>query len=468
MIARWGLLLLAMAAAASDAASVDFTACASRYAAPQSTVESQGLPGGARPVGVTDDLGPLLALVGSARVFALGEPGHGAHEPLALRNRLFEYLVENGGFTAVALETSFTESRALHDFVAGRDRDRDGDHDHDHDRSGSRPGDARSLVRRDLSWGFGEFLENVELIQWLHDYNADVAHARKVNFYGIDISGADNQDSFSNARAAVDQALRALAQIRPALAERFRIRLAHSLQLFSDRDYHKLSPREDAELERSFGSIVTALQGSKVDFVAQSGADEFEWALRNIVMAQRLQAMFKVTPPRGEGVAILPADYKLVNVRDATMAANVQWVLRQEGAGARLLLFAHDAHVMNASSRGGIWSVFEHPPQMMGQHLRRELGNGLVTVGTLVRATQPNLPQPLALPDSVEDALAGLNLPLFLLDLHKAACSPEAVDWLSRRHPIHANFNTELDIVPGSAFDAVEFVAAAGAAHTAP
>lgn len=455
-MARWYLLLLVMAATASEAGPLDFAACAARYATPQSTVESQPV-GAAGDVGherAVDDLAPLPTLAGRARVFALGEPGHGAHEPLALRNRMFEYLIERGGFTAVALETSFTESRALHDLVAGQAG------------ADAGSGDARTLVRRDLSWGFGGFLENVELIQWLHDYNADTSHARKVAFYGIDISGADNNDSFSNARNSVDQALHALARVRPLLAERFRARLEHSLQFFSDHDYHRLSSREELELQRGFTAIATALQHGKSDLVAQSGAEEFEWALRDIVMAQRLQALFKVTPPRSEGVAMLPGDYKLVNVRDATMAANVQWVLSQGGAGAKLLLFAHDAHVMNASSRGGIWNVFERPPQMMGQHLRRELGRDeLVTVGTLVRATQPDLPPAVALPDSVEDALAGLNLPLFLLDLHQAACTPQALDWLSRQHPIHANFNTELDIVPGSAFDAVEFVATAGPAH---
>ncbi|HEY0340276.1 MAG TPA: erythromycin esterase family protein [Steroidobacteraceae bacterium] len=451
MKARWFLLLLLTAAAVGDAGPVDFAACASRYATPQATVESQTLPGGRRYDGRTDDLAPLLSIVGDARVFALGEPGHGAHEPLALRNRMFEYLVEHGGFTAVAIETSFTESRALHEFVAGRAVDSSGD--------------VRTMVRRDLSWGFGGYVENVELIQWLHDYNTEASHAHKVSFYGIDLSGADNQDGFSHARDAIDQALRALARIRPALAERFRVRLAPSLQLFSDRDYHRLSSREDVELEQDFGAIAAALQHDKVDFIAQSGKEEFEWALRDIIMAQRLQAVFRVTQPRSEGAAMLPGDYKLVNIRDAAMADNVQWVLRQEGAGARLLLFAHDAHVMNESSRGGIWSVFAQPPQMMGQHLRRELRDGLVTVGTLVQATRPGLPVSLALPDSVEDALAGLNQPLFLLDLHKAACSPATVDWLSKRHPIHANFDTELDIVPGSAFDAVEFVATAGAAH---
>ena len=41
------------------------------------------------------DLAPLCPLVGDARVVALGEPGHGAHQPLALRNRMFGYLIEH-------------------------------------------------------------------------------------------------------------------------------------------------------------------------------------------------------------------------------------------------------------------------------------------------------------------------------------------------------------------------------------
>src|SRR5262249_32288821 len=48
---------------------------------------------------------PLRAIVGDARVVALGEPLHGFHEPLAVRNQVVQYLVTELGFTAVALET---------------------------------------------------------------------------------------------------------------------------------------------------------------------------------------------------------------------------------------------------------------------------------------------------------------------------------------------------------------------------
>ena len=65
------------------------------------------------------DLQPLARVIGSSGIVALGESTHGAHEPLAVRNRLFRFLVERLGFTAIALETGLPESRAIAVFVAG-------------------------------------------------------------------------------------------------------------------------------------------------------------------------------------------------------------------------------------------------------------------------------------------------------------------------------------------------------------
>src|SRR5262245_1304912 len=53
-----------------------------------------------------DDLSPVAKVVGKARVIALGEPIHGAHEPLAIRNQLIQYLVNQQDFRAIALETA--------------------------------------------------------------------------------------------------------------------------------------------------------------------------------------------------------------------------------------------------------------------------------------------------------------------------------------------------------------------------
>ena len=58
---------------------------------------------------------PLRNIIGDAHVVAFDEPIHGAHEPLAMRNRLIRYGVTRLGFTAVALETCLSSSKRLYD-----------------------------------------------------------------------------------------------------------------------------------------------------------------------------------------------------------------------------------------------------------------------------------------------------------------------------------------------------------------
>ena len=50
-------------------------------------------------------------MVGNARIFALGEPLHNLSEPLEIRNELFKYMITEMGFTAIALETSFSKAK---------------------------------------------------------------------------------------------------------------------------------------------------------------------------------------------------------------------------------------------------------------------------------------------------------------------------------------------------------------------
>src|SRR5258705_13186074 len=95
------LITLQPVMAQAQLSSEAFEKWASARAIPLRTVEAGG---------DVKDLLPLKSLVGAARVVILGEPNHGTHEPLAFRNRLIRFLVEQMGFTAVGLETSFTES----------------------------------------------------------------------------------------------------------------------------------------------------------------------------------------------------------------------------------------------------------------------------------------------------------------------------------------------------------------------
>src|SRR5277367_2752560 len=69
------------------------------------------------------DLGFLRALAGDARVVAIGESAHYAHEFYQLRHRLARFLVEELGFTAIAFESGFSEAWLTDEWIAGGDGD---------------------------------------------------------------------------------------------------------------------------------------------------------------------------------------------------------------------------------------------------------------------------------------------------------------------------------------------------------
>jgi hypothetical protein len=114
-VTRYGFVTILLASSGIAHCEEDaFSRWAAAHAVALTTVE---------PSEDLSDLLPLKSMIGKARVVALGEPMHGAHEPLAFRNRLIRFLVEQVGFTAVALESGFTESINARSFVEGGDGD---------------------------------------------------------------------------------------------------------------------------------------------------------------------------------------------------------------------------------------------------------------------------------------------------------------------------------------------------------
>ena len=394
------------------------------------------------------DLAPFCAMIGRAPLVALGEAGHGAHEPLALRNRVFFYLVEHCGFTAIALETSFTESRAAYDFTAGG------------------PGDAVDIARRYLTWGFGRYDENTQLLQWMRDYNRGAgmqrgagAGRRAIHFYGIDLSGADPEGGFSHAQAALDSAVRYARTAAPTESAKLLAELAPLLERISTVGYVKLAESRDPALDGALDSLESFLESRAAVLCKASTNSEYDWAVRNLVAARQLRDWLSLdTNPRQTSTAILPDDYRMDDVRDSAMADNALWAKREEGKEGRILVFAHNGHVMNAPTRGGVWSVYSKPSRTMGQNLRSELRESLVIIGTVAAHSGGGLPEGGPLDKSVDEALSRLGLPLFALDLRAAPRDSGAIEWLDERRPLRANFDSELDIDLRDAFDLVVYI----------
>jgi erythromycin esterase len=146
------------------------------------------------------------------------------------------------------------------------------------------------------------------------------------------------------------------------------------------------------------------------------------------------------------------------------MAENVRWVLEREGPAGRVLVFAHNLHVKNAPTEGGVWGRLERPPNAMGQYLRASLGGDLVIIGM---CSAHGAAAPAATDtDSIDAALARVGTPRFLVDLRPARADAYVASWLAGRRSLSANYDTSFTLSPGSAFDLLVFINSLSPART--
>jgi erythromycin esterase len=152
--------------------------------------------------------------------------------------------------------------------------------------------------------------------------------------------------------------------------------------------------------------------------------------------------------------------------RDESMARNARWILDQEPAGTRMVVWAHNGHV-------NVAEPFDVAP--MGAHLRRALGADYVVLGFVFDrgAFQAMGGRARGLgahelgevpPGNVAEAFHRTGLPLLALDLRRPPPGVVA-DWLAAPHPMRetgALFTdeeamTQATVLP-ERFDAVIYV----------
>jgi erythromycin esterase-like protein len=118
-------------------------------------------------------------------------------------------------------------------------------------------------------------------------------------------------------------------------------------------------------LDAGIRAIAEAMAKSRSSLIARGSNEAYYWALHNLDVARQLAKCLPVTPPPSADMSAWAAPF---TCRDSAMAENVQWALKNEGRG-RLLVFAHDAHVMNWKDDEPRWAaVRDHDRTRMHSH----------------------------------------------------------------------------------------------------
>jgi erythromycin esterase len=387
------------------------------------------------------DLQPLRGIIGNKRMVLLGEGQHFAAEPLAFRNRLFKYLVEELGFDAIAIESGVTESRLVNIYVLGG------------------PGDLRSAVSQGIGNTFDLLPQNQELVRWMREYNADPNHVHKIEFFGFDVAGSPaNVTVTRGPDTATNEVLRYLESVDPAEARTFKSRLQSLLPpiRWTIADYLSFPQSTRDSLTADIADLNTLLMRKQFDYVARSSQLDYAWGVRNAIAARQLDNVMRRIP-----LGAKPQDFRSwlseqIAVRDQAMAENADWILNQMVPEKKVLFFAATGHVANAPY---VEDGDRHVP--FGAYMKERYGTQILTIGNIgaVRGKIGGCGRTIELkpmpPASANAKFAQLNVPLFLLDLRGAAAS---ASWLQQSSDIWNGLLSD-PMVLSEAFDVLFFSA---------
>ena len=375
-----------------------------------------------------DDMGALRAMVGAARVVGTGEATHGTHEFFQMKHRLFEFLVEKMGFRTLVVEGAVSDAQAVDDYL------RTG--------KGELPA-ARGWV--------SDIEERHQMLRWMRRYNEDKAHKEKLRYFGVDIMrSAGSVAALATAVGSIDKKLwtDAAAQLAP-LGDDNSGKIESLLG--------KPPPAWLQEAEAAAQKIVARMDEKRDADVKKLGPER--WAMARIhahALADFIELVKKM-------------DF---DVRDRAMAENTLRLLEMAGPTAKMVLFAHNAHVQKVAT----------PQGLQGKILAERLAKDYIAFGFAFdqgsfRAVEsgrgPRMvtlgPAPVG---SLDGALARAEMPLLAIDLRSAKGGVSR--WLhtsTRARAVGAVYDVArpdafFDVSPpAERFDALIFVAKTTATH---
>jgi len=294
---------------------------------------------GARPLdGSSADYDGLLDMVGDARFVLLGEATHGSHEFYEERARITKRLIEEKGFTAVAVEADWPDAWRVNRYVRGESQDADG-------RA------ALGGFERFPSWMWRNSAV-LDFVEWLRARN-DATGAAKAGFYGLDL-----YSMFTS----IHEVVRYLEGVDPNAARE--ARKVYACFDHYDRDSqqygYETSFGMSPSCEQGVLDLLHKMQQRALEFMQSDGAqaeDAFFYAQQNARLVKNAEQYYRT---------MFKGRVSSWNLRDSHMAETLDAVaghLSKDDRPARIVVWEHNSHIGDARAteigRQGEWTVGE-------------------------------------------------------------------------------------------------------------
>jgi erythromycin esterase-like protein len=336
----------------------------------------------AQPLRDADDLGPLLAAAGEARLVLLGEASHGTREFYVWRDRLSRRLIREGGFSFIAIEGDWAALLPLDRYVRH------------HQLAPVSAAHALLQVRRWPRWVWAN-AELAALGEWLRTFNRGRPADRRVGIHGMDLY-------------AVWESLDAIRAF-----------------------YRRRAPDVATSVDSVLG-FLRSFDGDArgyADYVRRTGRSaqrEVAWVARDLARRQRdaapadRDALFEVL----QHAKVLESGERYLrwlhlrgpwswNVRADHFERTVARLLDHYGAGSRAIVWAHNTHIGDARATNRVDAGEVNIGQLARERFGRDavfaVGFGTATGSVLAarrwEGVRRTMWTPLPRRDSLEAAL---------------------------------------------------------------
>ncbi len=377
----------------------------------------------ARPIeGRDDDYDELLGEISDRRVVLIGEATHGSHDFYRERARITRRLVEDHGFTVVAVEADWPDAYRVNRYVLGLSDD-------------SSAIEALADFRRFPTWMWRN-TDVVEFVDWLYDHNASRSDPRQMaRFHGLDLYSL---------HTSIEAVVAYLDEIDPDEAQRARERYSCFDHVGAEGQAYgfALAYEQAVPCEAEVVAQLISLRGQAVEYARRDGwlaEDEMFCAEQNAVVVRDAEEYYQ---------QMYRADVSSWNLRDRHMAATLDALLDhfdRRGGRTKAVVWEHNSHIGDARATGmsvrGELNVGQLARQRYGQHAVALIGlttyDGEVTAASdWGRPARRRTVRP-ALPESYEHLLHevvddGLAPPRFWLPTTDPATSVLADPRLER------------------------------------
>ncbi|QPC85251.1 erythromycin esterase family protein [Phototrophicus methaneseepsis] len=301
------------------------------------------------PLQVQADLDPLMEEIGDAHLVLLGEATHGTSEYYLWRKRLSQRLIQEKGFSFIAVEGDWPDCYKVNRYIKG------------YENAGENAYHILHAFKRWPTWMWANW-EVVALVEWLRQYNDQAPEPDQVGFYGLDVYSLWE---------SLSEVTRYLTMYEPdALHTAYQ-----AYQCFQPYDedvqsYARATRLIPTSCESEVVDLLVAMQRKGLATLYDGDREAQFNAQQNAHVAVGAERYYR-TMVRG--------DAESWNVRDHHMVDTLERLLNYYGDNTKAIIWAHNTHIGDARAtpmaQAGIVNV--------GQLVRERLGKeGVVLVGS--------------------------------------------------------------------------------------